>query len=198
MATVARLAALAAVVAWLAVPAAIVGQERPEGLHVRASVEYYDVAEETLSEVSERLNRMRLEGAAGPLSQGLTRYHIRPVWRAVAGGGRCRAEDVEMFVEVTITLPRWPAASTRPAEERARWSEIAGAIRTHEFGHRDLTIDAAEALLTTTKALEAQGCDTLQRVVESTLSVADGRLRDAHAELDSATPERLRVGPGGG
>jgi predicted secreted Zn-dependent protease len=174
------------------------GQERPDGLHVSASIDYYDVEGETLAEVVRRMNAMRLEGPEAPLSQGLTRYHILPEWRPVVGGGRCRTEDVEVHVDVTITLPRWSGASSRPADEQARWRRIASAIRTHEFEHRDLTIDAAEDLLVTTKSLEARGCGTLRRVVESTLSVAAGKLREAHATLDRDTPARLPVGLGAG
>ena len=50
-----------------------------------------------------------------------------------------------MFVEITITLPRWPAASTRPAEERAGEVErflkaIDGEVATQEANRNEVHV----------------------------------------------------------
>lgn len=166
----------------------------PEGLTVDVTVEYYDVAEPTLSGVIARLNRTRLEGPGAAPSQGLTRYSVVPRWQARAAGGVCRAERVEVDVVMTITLPRWPAVATRPAEEQAGWSTIETAIREHEFVHRDLTYVAAVRLLEELQGVEARGCRTLTRVVDSRLAIEGLSLREAHEEVDRTTPSRLPVG----
>ena len=171
--------------------------ELPAGVRLEATTEYYDVEGGDLPAVITTLNRMRLEGPSGPPSQGLTQYWIAPDWSARASGGECRVSRVRVDVEIRITLPRWPGASSRPAEERARWREIEGAIREHEYVHRDLTIEAAGELLEEIDGLAARGCGTLRTVVTSTLSVVHGRLREAHAALDRDTPPRLSIGPPG-
>ena len=51
---------------------------------------YYTLPDTTLTEVIARLNRTRLAGAGGEMSQGLTEYYIRPSWRPLGVGGRCR------------------------------------------------------------------------------------------------------------
>jgi predicted secreted Zn-dependent protease len=190
-------ACLAALGLLLLGPAAS-AQEPRDGLHVDAVVEYYDVPGGTFSEVVAAMNQMRVQGPGAPLSQGLTRYHIRPEWVARASGGSCRPGAVKVFVDIVVTLPRWDGVEDRPDDERARWGEIERAIRVHEYRHRDLTIDAADRLLSSIQSLETRGCTALRQVVASTLSVADGRLREAHAELDRTTPNRLRPGPPGG
>lgn len=175
---------------------ALRGQEPTEGLRVSEEILYYDVPGTSLSAVVTALNSARLEGPDGAPSQGLTRYFIKPEWTSRASGGACRVAQAEVFVDIDITLPRWSASADRPDDEQERWSKIEAAIREHEYGHRALVLEAAGELLSTIRGLAARGCGTLDDVVTSTLSVADGRLREAHATLDRETPTRLRVGPG--
>ena len=170
-----------------------IGSDKP-GLHVDAREEYYTLDDSTLGGVIARLNSMRLEGEGAALSQGLTRYRVRPSWRPAASDGRCRVAALELRVDITITLPAWSRADEALESERTRWEHIAGAIREHEEAHRDLTLGAAESLLTSLRALEARGCTTLQRAVAAELALAEARLTEAHAELDYNTPSRI-VGP---
>lgn len=168
------------------------------GVHVEVSEQYYDVEASTLDEVVSILNQTRIGGPRAPLSQGLTEYRIRPEWTASASGGRCHVRSVEVFVDITITLPRWRVVFERPQSEREGWTRIDGAIRDHEYTHRDLTISAAADVLERMKSLDARGCVVLRSVVASTLSVADERLEAEHEELDRSTPLRLSVGRPGG
>jgi predicted secreted Zn-dependent protease len=147
--------------------------------------------EETLTAVIARLNTMRLEGEGGRLSQGLTQYYIRPEWMPAAASGVCRVGRMQLQVEIVVTLPEWPGAEQAPPSERQRWDEILGAIREHEFAHRDLTIEAAREISDVLSRLEARGCLNLRRAVAGTLSIHGGRLEEAHAELDANTPHRL-------
>jgi predicted secreted Zn-dependent protease len=167
-------------------------------VHVEVSEQYYEVDAPTLDGVVSILNQTRIGGPNAPRSQGLTEYHVRPEWTASASGGRCHVRSVEVFVDITITLPRWPVVFERPQDEKEGWTRIDGAIRAHEYTHRDLTIEAAADVLERLKGLDAQGCVVLRRVVASTLSVADERLEAAHEELDLSTPLRLPVGRAGG
>lgn len=166
----------------------------PDGLTVDVSVEYYDVDEPTLTTVIARMNGMRLEGPGAAPSQGLTQYSVVPRWQARASGGVCRAADVEVDVVMTITLPRWPLVETRPDSEQTGWATIETAIREHEFIHRDLTYSAAVRLLEALQGVEARGCLTLSRVVDSRLAIEGHDLREAHEELDRTTPVRLSIG----
>jgi predicted secreted Zn-dependent protease len=165
-----------------------------QGLHVAVREERYDLQDPTLHDVVARLNETHLQGPENPPSQGLTRYDVRPEWTAVAASGRCRVREVEIFVDVTMTLPQWLVVEHRPDREVEGWTTIEQAIREHEYMHRDLVLDAAAALLADLRGLDAVGCGTLRQVVASTLSIAGERLREAHAELDMSTPPRLSVG----
>ena len=164
------------------------------GVHVRSVEEFYELDEPTLTQVVERLNHTHLEGPDAPRSQGLTRFDIRPEWNAVERGGRCRVREVEVFVQITVTLPRWSPIAGQLAAEQGGWSNIEQAIQQHEYRHRDLVILAAADLLESIGDLEAQGCTTLRQVIARTLSVSDSSLTAAHAELDRTAPYRLAVG----
>lgn len=170
------------------------GRQDADELHVNAIEEFYELPDETLSGVVTRMNGARLEGPDGPRSQGLTRYSIRPEWRPGAGGGLCRVTDLQVRVEIVVTLPSWPGAERRPADERSGWATIEQAIREHEYTHRDVTIEAGGALVETLRAIETRGCGTLRQVVATAVSLANGRLTEAHANIDRETPKRLPIG----
>jgi len=169
-----------------------------EGVRVESTERRYELDEANLSGVIERLNGMRLEGPSGPPSQGLTQYRIDPFWRPAAGGGLCRVADLVLEVRVVVTLPLWPNARWASEPERADWEGILDAIRSHEYRHRDLTIEAARELHETLSALEARGCTALRQTFAGIVSIAGARLDDAHAELDRSTPTRLIRGGRGG
>jgi predicted secreted Zn-dependent protease len=164
------------------------------GVRVETREQRYELPDVTLTGIIERLNSTNLEGSETPLAQGLTQYDIQPDWRPTAAGGRCRASDVELLVRIVITLPTWPGAPGRPVSERTSWQTIESAIREHEYLHRDLTVEAAEALVDSLRRLETSGCRALRQVVAGEIALAGDRLREAHAELDRSTPKRLSVG----
>ena len=166
------------------------------GVRLDLQEEYYEVREETLNDVARQLNGMRLQGPEAPPSQGLTTYHIRPSWNALARGGRCHVRNAEVFVDILITLPRWPGVFDRPVREREAWASIDRAIREHEYQHRDLIVEAAGALLEQIRDMDAQGCTVLRRSVSSAVSVAGERLDRANEALDAGAPRRLSIGVG--
>jgi len=155
---------------------------------------HYVLPDSTLSDVIARLNRTRLAGAGEMMAQGLTEYRIQPAWRPTGAGGRCRVSDLILNVHVRVTLPSWPGMDARPAEEQASWRLIEDAIRSHEYQHRDLTVDAAELLADALVHLRTRGCRALERAFAGEMALADQRLREAHDQLDRDTPDRLAVG----
>ncbi|MCH1569707.1 MAG: DUF922 domain-containing Zn-dependent protease [Longimicrobiales bacterium] len=171
------------------------GQRSPDDVVVVESSEaYYELPDSTLTDVIARLNRTRLAGAGGQMSQGLTEYHIQPSWQPAGAGGRCRVARLGLEVQVRITLPSWPAERFRPEAERASWRTIENAIRSHEYRHRDLTVEAARELARELEALETRGCRALEQVFAGAVALADARLQEAHSQLDRDTPARLSVG----
>lgn len=180
-------------------PVILAGQSSGQGnpvdvVVVEFSETYYALPDSTLTDVIARLNRTRLAGAGGQMSQGLTEYHIQPSWQPAGAGGRCRVSRLRLEVQVRITLPSWPAERFRPEAERTSWETIEDAIRSHEYRHRDLTVEAAKTLAHELEALETRGCRALEQVFAGAVALADARLEEAHEQLDRDTPARLTVG----
>ena len=181
-------------------PALVAQDGDPEqgGAAPRVDVEVtervYKVRGDSLGAVVAQLNRMRVPGAGGSLSQGATTYDIVPEYTALARGGTCRVADLRLDVRISIVLPRWPGLEGRPAEERRRWGVIEEAIREHEYVHRDLTVEGARALARSLEGREARGCRALRQVVQGQLSVHGARIREAHADFDRSAPRTLPIG----
>lgn len=192
-------------VLWAVYPLSVSAQGISEGgdsdvVQIEFVEAYYTLQDTTLTEVIARLNRTRLAGAGGEMSQGLTEYYIQPSWRPLGVGGRCRVSDLTLRVQIRVTLPAWPSGTERPTEEWASWQTIEGAIRSHEHQHRDLTIDAARALADDLNALETPGCRALRQAFSGKVALAGERLDEIHAQFDRNTPERLSIAakPSGG
>ena len=179
------------------VPLAVAGQREAvcdgDAVQIEFVEVYYTLTDTTLTEVIARLNRTRLAGAGGEMSQGLTEYYIQPSWRPLGVGGRCRVSDLTLRVQIRVTLPEWPSRADRPAVERASWATIEDAIRSHEHRHRDLTIGAARSLARDLNSLEAGGCRELEQLFSGEVVLAGVRLDETHAKLDRETPERLSI-----
>ena len=158
-------------------------QLRP-GLQVEIREERYEVEGERLRDVIARLNEMRLEGERARLSQGLTVYRINPRWQYQPDNGSCAVTTVEVMVDITVKLPRWPGFATATGDERLRWRAILEGIRNHEYQHRDMTVDSGGELVVELTALRASTCRALLRAAEAAVAIADERLSERHAELD--------------
>ncbi len=154
------------------------------GVEVDVSVKRYHVDAATFAEVASVLNGMRLEGPAGPRSQGLTQYRIVPEWRAAASNGRCRVEGLRVRAVIQITLPEWPRGRHRPLTERENWDRTEATIRRHEVHHRDLVIAAARDLRAALLDVQPTACSNLRQVVAGILALAEESLDEAHADFD--------------
>lgn len=169
------------------------------GLRIEAREERYELDAERFSQVAALLNQMRIEGEDAPLSQGLTRYSIRPEWRYRPTEDGCEVSRATVDVDITIVLPRWPGAQHASEPEKRRWKEVLEAITRHEYTHRDITVELAGKLLATLRSLEAGTCSALGRAAEGALALVDEELQERHAQFDREdTGFGLRRLPGAG
>lgn len=173
-------------------------QTEPRTVVVHTTESYYELADTSLTDVIARLNQMTVAGAGGQASQGLTEYQIEPSWRPAGARGSCRISNLTLDVRIVITLPVWPGQTLRPEDEQASWAVIEEAIRSHEYRHRDMTVEAAEDLAKNLLAIETRGCRALEQAFAGRVALAGRRLREAHAQYDRETPVRLSVGDRGG
>src|SRR5262249_35090903 len=122
----------------------------PSDLRAVVRVDYYDVRGRTATEVSAGLRRSALAGRRQDFGAPIPATHspIRSQWRVVsAPTGRCRAQDVQVSMNVQLMLPRWaPPEGTDSATIRD-WNHFLEAVAAHEAGHKAIAVDAARDLV---------------------------------------------------
>lgn len=118
---------------------------------------------------------------------GLTTSRMRYEYlmRTVATG--CDLYDIKVFVDVTMTLPRWrPPTGTPYALERS-WRQFERNLRFHEEGHKRLIEEEAEIIRRTLDAVRTPGCDTVGRVAQMQIEQVRGAYAELHHSYDART-----------
>lgn len=112
---------------------------------------------------------------AGPGSDGImggdarTKWEVR--WRygftQIPGG--CRIQNVATSVHVTYIMPRWKNPADGSPELREKWGKFVKALQTHEDGHKDHGIHAAQEIeAETAQQRPLRSCNEVQRAANST------------------------------
>lgn len=73
---------------------------------------------------------------------GQTHWHATYQVTQWGEGNHIVAAGVD--VAITVTLPHWANATSRPQAERDEWERFMGALRNHEQGHVDLAVTYLE------------------------------------------------------
>ena len=134
------------------------------------------------------ISRIGLEGPVdldGGEAHGFTSFDLRPSWLPVRLPDGCVARHVRVAATVEIHLPLWTGLPTADEDERIRWHHFEAPLKRHEYAHRDITLQAATALLFSIRAARASDCPRLVRIVTGIIDRTGTSLDRSHAELDT-------------
>ena len=151
-------------------------------------IEYFKVRGATAAELRADLRRVGPVGETGVIGGALTKYRI--VWQIsmTFENSSCRAEDVNVDLDVTMLLPRWePPAGVAPEVVQV-WDRISALLREHEDGHHRLAIEAArEVRRRLGKAVRADSCGALKSRLNDTANAVLREYRAKQAAYDERT-----------
>jgi predicted secreted Zn-dependent protease len=88
----------------------------------------YEVQGSTLAEVAEYIQ--------GLAEAGDTKWQAS--YQVTQWGEGDNITTASVDVQVTVSMPRWAGASSRPQAEQDEWNRFVEALRSHEQGHIDL------------------------------------------------------------
>lgn len=66
---------------------------------------------------------------------------------------RCMIESTDIFLDVTITMPRWNRPGSASQALIAEWDRFLGRLRFHELGHKQIALRAAREAARATNGL---------------------------------------------
>jgi predicted secreted Zn-dependent protease len=126
-------------------------------------VEYFDLQGSTARELRADLSRVGPVGETGIRGDGYTEYRIAWRFSMTLKDDTCRAQDVEVDLDVVMKLPRWQPPAGASAELHDTWKRFSADLREHEDGHLRIARSAAKAVKRRLKGRgEADSCEALK------------------------------------
>lgn len=172
-------------------------------VHVVENIRYYDITGRTEGDL---LNGMVRLGPSwnGERYFGLTRTDVRyTYWKTPKPTG-CDLTEIQVYLEVTVTLPRWQPMSGTPFQLERSWRSFDYALRQHELGHQRLAVEEAEMIRRSLASLRTASCNAIDAQARSQASRIRETYQSLHHDYDHHTdhgrtqgavwPMRSRVG----
>lgn len=147
---------------------------------------YYDVPGRTAQALATSL------ATRGPEYQGrrffgLTEWEVSVEYHWTERPAGCTMEDVTIHLAVETHLPRRSDDLDHDAELRAEWDGFVERLDAHERGHRDLAVEAADAMRHQLGALRAVDCHAMRRRADRTVMAVMDTYDARHRIYDGFT-----------
>ena len=151
-------------------------------------IEYFSIQGETAEALRADLTRVGPMVDSGMRGDAATDYNIS--WQAsmTFEDGICRAEDVNVDLDVTMLLPRWEQPPNASPELIEAWDRVSAVLREHEDGHYRIAIAAAEEVRRQLgKRIQESSCKTLEARLNEIAGDVMREYRDKQADYDQRT-----------
>ena len=161
---------------------------------------YYSVAGTTTQDIFDSVETNGPDSNAqkeGHITSGLTRSSASYRYQSIDHGESCELRDVEIELDLVVTLPRHSGLGTLSTPQLARWQEFAEEVRVHEQTHVDLYVQGIEAFEKRVKdqPREVSSCDVLESSIASAWEDEDaltGRKQEAFHQSEEQLSLELR------
>ncbi len=133
---------------------------------VHGLYDYYEISGTCEQELKSDLIGKACRFTDGKKYDSLTRWRIGWDYTYDKSGGLCAAEDFHLTVDIIVRIPAWlHRASASPALVD-RWEAYVEQLKTHENGHLDKIVQAADDLTRAVSLMPAaRSCDELDREI---------------------------------
>ncbi|WP_136523693.1 DUF922 domain-containing protein [Geomonas ferrireducens] len=111
-------------------------------LKVREGYRFYEISGNSLDQLREQINQKGTKWSDGKVYSALTNWDIHYKYRVTSNNGRYSVRSADTTVEICYYLPRLDADSCTP-ELASRWKDYLTHLQRHEYGHKDLAVQAA-------------------------------------------------------
>jgi predicted secreted Zn-dependent protease len=108
----------------------------PSSVRITETITHYTLAAGSIEELRAQLQHdvPALRGAEG--THGRTRSDIEIAYEFDRSAAGCRLRNLEVRLDIVVTLPEWVPGKAVPASHRARWERTLAALERHEATHR--------------------------------------------------------------
>ena len=152
----------------------------------RWTTNYYNVAGSTIRDIHRSLAQSRPWRDKSSMD-GLTDWRVTWNFYVAPSGDKCRCTSFSTTTTITMTLPRWIAATNTPPEIKTAWQRYVTALAQHEAGHAQFALNAAAEMQKQSKNLEMANCDALRSQISSQCQAILDDFRNREKAYDERT-----------
>jgi predicted secreted Zn-dependent protease len=149
--------------------------------------QYYDIDGASAGALRDQIHRLGPRDGSGQAGDALTVWNIESTYVVAPSADGCALRNIQVTLELTLTLPRWTPPSTAAPRLLESWRTYLQHLKLHEAGHRAIAEQNARALAAALAGLRAPTCqdltDSASRTAERIL--ADGRAKNRAYDIDT-------------
>ena len=127
-------------------PRQIPSRSSPSGPRVTVRFEYYAVKGMNTRAIKAQMTQKTPIRYNGKKYRGNTNWRINYRFFTDQQDGLWSISKVTTTVDIIFTMPKWEDYAKADRNTRKEWNRYYHALLDHEYGHRDIVIDTAEAI----------------------------------------------------
>jgi predicted secreted Zn-dependent protease len=162
--------------------------EGDQALSISERQFYYTIQGTTASQLVAQIQQH------GPLWSDGNRYEAMHTWKmhrtfgVSQEGDRCVLSHPKIVVETSITMPQWQPPANASRELVANWQEYTTALKSHEDGHKDISLAAGQEILNVLEDLPSYpSCDEVRTAAKAAVATIMDRCSQAQMDYDQTT-----------
>jgi len=131
----------------IAILLAAAAAESIDGVKINDRIERYAIAGDTSRQLIRQMNQLGpLDHTTGKRMQGYLAWNVFWNFSYTMQSGNCVLTDVDVRLDVVITLPEWVPSARSDAALEQGWPDYVARLTEHEEGHRAIAIRAAKSV----------------------------------------------------
>ncbi len=150
--------------------------------------EYYEICGGCEQDLKSDLKKKCIQWNDGKKYDSMTNWKLKWDYGHNEGSGTCAVDSFTVTVDITFHVPKWSRTDNAPHPLVAKWDNYLKNLMTHERGHRDRTVEAANDLTRAVAALPPAGtCDELDREIQTLGLAQKNKLLQDQKDYDNET-----------
>jgi len=162
---------------------------------VNEKYEYYEVCGICEKDLQCDLKQKCITWNDGRKYDSVTNWNLKWNYGHTSESDSCRADTFTVTVDVVYKLPKWTPSQAAPSQLVDKWNNFTKNLMTHEKGHRDLAVAAAQELTRAVAELPpARTCADLDKEIQALSREKMKSLNENEQEYDVTTDHGRKQG----
>lgn len=170
-------------------------QEALRTVRLVENYDFYDIEGSSIAELKQQMKQGGTKWSDGKVYAALTTWDIRYHYETVEKAGKFSLKSIVTDISVVYHLPNWTTVAVAAPELAGQWELYMEHLREHEYGHKDISVKAAEEI---NQALAELGSfsskEQLEKEAKRLANAKFTRLKELQIAYDDETDHGIQQG----